>query len=162
MPASVANASLEELQKLFVDSLKKLKARDKKISELTASQDNLQQQLSEAKSSIAVPATADADIEHQLQSAVEEVKEANHRATVAEEQFDTLYKTNVAQQQSLEEAASEKAMHAEQMSSLKEVLRSLAEDKELIEKVCAVACIASFFKRMLCPAMQQKLLFCRN
>lgn len=32
----MANASLEELQKLFVDSLKKLKARDKRIAELTA------------------------------------------------------------------------------------------------------------------------------
>jgi uncharacterized protein YdcH (DUF465 family) len=37
----VANASLEELQKLFVDSLKKLKARDKKIAELTAAHDKL-------------------------------------------------------------------------------------------------------------------------
>lgn len=36
LPPSVANASLEELQKLFVDSLKKLKARDKRIAELTA------------------------------------------------------------------------------------------------------------------------------
>lgn len=136
LPASIANASLEELQKLFVDSLKKLKARDKKITELNASQDSLQQQLSEANLSSDKSTSAEAETKQKLASAMEEVREASHRADVAEEQFESLYKNHVAQQQSLEEAAAEKAMHAEQMSSLKEVLRSLAQDKELIEKVC--------------------------
>lgn len=34
LPAVIANASLEELQKLCVDTLKKLRARDKRIEEL--------------------------------------------------------------------------------------------------------------------------------
>ncbi len=35
LPAVIANASLEELQKLCVDTLKKLRARDKRIEELS-------------------------------------------------------------------------------------------------------------------------------
>ena len=139
LPASIANASLEELQKLFVDSLKKLKARDKKIIELNANQDSLQQQLTEAQSNQTGYGTAAAELEQKLQAALSDSKEASHQADVAQEQFETLYKKQAAQQQSLEDAASERAMHAEQMSSLKEVLRSLAQDKELIEKVYADA-----------------------
>ena len=143
LPASIANASLEELQKLFVDSHtflnKKLKARDKKIIELNANQDSLQQQLTEAQSNQAGYGTAAAELEQKLQAALSDTKEASHQADVAQEQFETLYKKQAAQQQSLEDAASERAMHAEQMSSLKEVLRSLAQDKELIEKVYADA-----------------------
>ena len=37
LPAVIANASLEDLQKLCLDTLKKLRARDKRIEELTAS-----------------------------------------------------------------------------------------------------------------------------
>lgn len=139
LPASIANASLEELQKLFVESVKKLKARDKKIIELNANQDSLQQQLTEAHSNQAGYGTAAAELEQKLQAALSDSKEASHQADVAQEQFETLYKKQAAQQQSLEDAASERAMHAEQMSSLKEVLRSLAQDKELIEKVYAHA-----------------------
>lgn len=136
LPTSIANASLEELQKLFVDSLKKLKARDKKIVELTAHQESLQTQLVDAQSSAAAPAeSARQDLEQGLQSALEEAQAANHRAEDAEKQFESLYKTHAAQQQSLDDAAAEKAMHAEQMTSLKEVLRSLAQDKEKVEKV---------------------------
>ena len=36
LPPSVANASHEELQRVLIDALKKLKARDRKIAELTA------------------------------------------------------------------------------------------------------------------------------
>lgn len=36
LPPSIQNATLEELQRLTVDTLKKLKARDKRISELEA------------------------------------------------------------------------------------------------------------------------------
>lgn len=35
LPAAIANASLEELQKLCLDTLKKLRARDKRIEELS-------------------------------------------------------------------------------------------------------------------------------
>ena len=41
MPASIANLSLEESQKLNVDTLKKLKGRDKRIAELTALNEKL-------------------------------------------------------------------------------------------------------------------------
>lgn len=135
LPASIANASLEELQKLFVDSLKKLKARDKKISELTASQENFQHQLAQAESNHAEPGNSNEEVEQRLQSALAEAREANYRANVAKEQFEILYKSHAAHQQSLEDAAREKAMHAEQMTSLKEVLRTLAQDKEAVEKV---------------------------
>lgn len=36
LPPSLANATPEELQRLIVDSLRKLKSRDKRITELTA------------------------------------------------------------------------------------------------------------------------------
>lgn len=36
LPASIQNVPLDELQRMFVDSLKKLKARDKRISDLAA------------------------------------------------------------------------------------------------------------------------------
>ncbi len=36
LPAVIANASLEELQKLCLDTLKKLRARDKRIEELSS------------------------------------------------------------------------------------------------------------------------------
>ena len=136
LPASIANASLEELQKLFVDSLKKLKARDKRITELSANQESLQTQLTKAQSSESSTAdSARQELEQSLQSAQEEATEATRRAEDAEQQFESLYKSHAAQQQSLEDAAAEKAMHAEQMTSLKEVLRSLAQEKELAEKV---------------------------
>jgi len=41
LPPSIANLSLEESQKLCLDTLKKLKARDKKIAELAAANENL-------------------------------------------------------------------------------------------------------------------------
>ena len=41
LPPSIANLSLEDSQKLNVDTLKKLKARDKKIAELTAINEKL-------------------------------------------------------------------------------------------------------------------------
>lgn len=73
LPPSVANASLEELQKLFVDSLKKLKARDKRIAELTAAGEKtaaelvaLQGRAQDAKSSSGAPDTK-AALESQLQ-----------------------------------------------------------------------------------------------
>jgi hypothetical protein len=36
LPASIQNVPLDELQRMFVDSLKKLKARDKRIGDLAA------------------------------------------------------------------------------------------------------------------------------
>lgn len=36
LPAAITNASLEELQRLCLDTLKKLRARDKRIEELSA------------------------------------------------------------------------------------------------------------------------------
>ena len=41
LPPSIANLTLEDSQKLNVDTLKKLKARDKKIAELTAANEKL-------------------------------------------------------------------------------------------------------------------------
>ena len=41
LPPSIANLSLEDSQKLNVDTLKKLKARDKKIADLTAINEKL-------------------------------------------------------------------------------------------------------------------------
>ena len=41
LPPSIANLSLEESRKLNVDTLKKLKGRDRKIAELTALNEKL-------------------------------------------------------------------------------------------------------------------------
>lgn len=38
LPASIQNVALDELQRMFVDSLKKLKARDKRIADLAEAQ----------------------------------------------------------------------------------------------------------------------------
>jgi len=131
LPASIANASLEDLQKLFVDSLKRLKAKDKKIAELSATQNELQQQLSQSAST----STEQAEGRQQLESVTEEAKEAQRRADDAKAQFEGLYKSHTAQQQQLEDAALEKAIHAEQMASLKEVLRTMAQEKDGAQKV---------------------------
>lgn len=130
LPASIANASLEELQKLFVDSLKKLKARDKKIAELAASHEALEGQIGQQ-----APADVSKDLQQQLQAAETRAKDAERRAVDAETQFEGMYKTCAAQTQQLEDAANEKANHAEQMSSLKEVLRALALERDAAEKV---------------------------
>ena len=134
LPASIANATLEELQKLFVDSLKKLKARDKKIAELNASQEAIQQQVSQS-------ATANISLEElqqQLKSASEEAKEAQRHADDSQRQFEGMYQTSAVQQQQLEDAAVEKTIHSEQMASLKEILRAMAQEKVSAEKVIMV------------------------
>ncbi len=131
LPASIANASLEDLQKLFVDSLKRLKAKDKKIAELSATQNELQQQLSQSAST----STEQLELRQQLETVTEEAKEAQRLADDAQEQFEGLYKSHTAQQQQLEDAAAEKTIHAEQMASLKEVLRTMAQEKDSAEKV---------------------------
>ena len=41
LPPSVANASREDLQRMLMDSLRKTKARDKRIADLTAEKDGL-------------------------------------------------------------------------------------------------------------------------
>lgn len=51
LPPSIANLTLEDSQKLNVDTLKKLKARDKKIADLTAANEKLTVQHSDAGSS---------------------------------------------------------------------------------------------------------------
>ncbi|KAA6417667.1 MAG: hypothetical protein FRX49_12355 [Trebouxia sp. A1-2] len=130
LPASIANASLEDLQKLFVDSLKRLKAKDKKIAELSSAQDALQQQLSQSAST----STEQDGLRQQLETVTEEAKEAQRLAEDAQEQFEGLYKSHTAQQQQLEDAAVEKTIHAEQMASLKEVLRTMAQEKDSAEK----------------------------
>ena len=58
LPPSVANASLEELQKLFVDSLKKLKARDRRIAELTAASEKSAAEVAALQGSSPQPAEA--------------------------------------------------------------------------------------------------------
>ena len=131
LPASIANASLEDLQKLFVDSLKRLKAKDKKIAELSASQNELQQQFSQSASA----STEQVELRQQLETVTEEAKEAQRRADDAQEQFEGLYKSHTAQQQQLEDAAAEKTIHAELMASLKKVLRTMAQEKDSAEKV---------------------------
>ncbi len=131
LPASIANASLEDLQKLFVDSLKRLKTKDKKIAELSATQNELQQQLSQSAST----STEQVELQQQLETVTEEAKEAQRRADDAQEQFEGLYKSHTAQQQQLEDATAEKTIHAEQMASLKEVLRTMAQEKDSAEKV---------------------------
>lgn len=132
LPASIANASLEELQRLFVDSLKKLKARDKKIAELTASHEALQGQTSQQ-----APAVGLADNQQQLQAAFDKAEEAERQANDARAQFESLYKKCATQTQQLEDADHDKATHSEQMASLKEVLRSLALEKDAADKVLA-------------------------
>ena len=133
LPASIANASLEELQKLFVDSLKKLKARDKKIIDLTASNEALQGQVSQQ-----ALASAQEDLQQRLQAASDQADEAERQAADAQAQFEGMYKTCAMQTQQLEDVANEKTVHAEQMASLKEVLRAMALEKDAAEKVLAV------------------------
>lgn len=130
LPASIANASLEELQKLFVDSLKKLKARDKRIADLTASQEALQGQAPQQ-----APAPLLADLQQQLQKASNRAEEAERQASDAQVRSEGLQKTCDMQTQQLEDAAQEKTIHSEQMASLKEVLRSMALEKDAAEKV---------------------------
>ena len=131
LPASIANASLEDLQKLFVDSLKRLKVKDKKIAELSASQEALHLQVSQQASI----SSSQEGLQQQLHNASEEAKAAQRRADDAQEQFEGMYKSCAAQQQQLEDAAAEKTIHAEQMASLKEVLRTMAQEKDSAEKV---------------------------
>lgn len=127
LPASIANASPEELQKLFVDSLKKLKARDKRIADLTASQEALQGQ---------APQQAPvADLQQQLQKASIRAEEAERQANDARARSESIQKMCDMQTQQLEDAAHEKTIHSEQMASLKEVLRSIALEKDAAEKV---------------------------
>lgn len=133
LPASIANASLEELQKLFVDSLKKLKARDKKIADLTASQEALQGQALQQAS-----ASSLADLQQQLQTASNRAEEAERQANDAKAQSEAIHKECGMQTQQLEDAALEKTIHSEQMASLKEVLRSMALEKDAAEKVLTV------------------------
>lgn len=132
VPASIANASLEELQKLFVDSLKKLKARDKKIVDLNASNEALQNQMSQQ-----ISASAQEDLRQHLQAVSDRADEAERRADDAQAQFEGMYKTCAMQTQQLADAANEKTIHAEQMASLKEVLRAIALEKDAAEKVRA-------------------------
>lgn len=63
LPPSIANLTLEDSQKLNVDTLKKLKARDKKIAELIA----INEKLTAAQHSTAVSSSSAA------QNAVTEV-----------------------------------------------------------------------------------------
>ena len=132
LPASIANASLEELQKLFVDSLKKLKARDKRIADLTASQEALQGQAAQAS------ASSLADLQQQIQTASNRAEEAQGQATEAQAQYEVIYKKCVMQTQQLEDAAHDKTTHSEQMASLKEVLRAMALEKDNAEKVLTI------------------------
>lgn len=137
LPASIANASLEELQKLFVDSLKKLKARDKKIADLTASQEALQGQ---------APQQAPvADLQQQLQKA----EEAERQAKDARARSESIQKICDMQTQQLEDAAHEKTIHSEQMASLKEVLRSMALEKDAAEKVLSAFAYTAWILAML-------------
>lgn len=133
MPASLANASLEDLQKLFVDSLKKLKARDKRIADLTASQEALHGQAPQQ-----APATLLADLQQQLRKASTRAEEAERQANDAQARSEGIQKMCDMQTQQLEDAAHEKTIHSEQMASLKEVLRSLALEKDAAEKVLSV------------------------
>ena len=133
LPASIANASLEELQKLFVDSLKKLRARDKKIADLTASQEALQGQ-----ASLQASASSLADFQQQLQTASNKAEEAERQANDEQAQSQAVHKKCAMQTQQLEDAAHEKTIHSEQMASLKEVLRSMALEKDAAEKVLTV------------------------
>ena len=139
LPASVANASLEELQKLFVDSLKKLKARDRRIAELSASNESLSNQASSKENA------SKQLLQQQLESALQEAEEAQRRATDAEQQFEGMYKQCTVQQQQIDDAAAEKAVHSEQMASLKEVLRTLALEKDTAGKVSRTALICFAF-----------------
>ncbi len=153
LPASIVNASLEDLQKLFVDSLKRLKTKDKKIAELSANQEALQQQLLQQASA----GTSQQELQQQLDTVLEEAEEAQRRADDAQEQFESMYKSYTAQQQQLEDAALEKSIHAEQMASLKEVLRTMAQDKDTAEKVCqelmlcAIHCGQAFHASCMMP-----------
>ena len=138
LPASIANASLEELQKLFVDSLKKLKARDKKIADLTASHEALQGQTSQE-----VPATALANLQQQLQEAFNRAEEAERQAHDAQAQLEGMYKQCAMQSKQLEDAAHDRTIHSEQMASLKEVLRTMALEKDAADKVLTVLASAA-------------------
>ena len=144
LPASIASASLEELQKLFVDSLKKLKARDKRIADLTASQEALQGRLAQQ--------TPLEDLEQQLQADSERAEAAERRADDAQAQFEGMYKACSVQTQQLEDAANEKTHQAEQMASVKEVLRSLALEKDAAQKVRTAR---HWTSRLSCYTMQK-------
>lgn len=130
LPTSIASASLEDLQKLFVDSLKKLKARDKKIADLTASHEALQGQIVQQASADDIT-----DLQHQLQTAASRAKEAERQAKDAQAQLESISNKCAMQTQQLEDADHDRTIHSEQMASLKEVLRSLALEKDAAEKV---------------------------
>ena len=131
LPASVANVSLEELQKLFVDSLKRLKAKDKKIAELNANQDALRQQACQQSAT----STSQLELQQQLETVTHEAQKAQDHADDIQQRFEGMHQLCTVQKQQLEDAAAEKQIHVEQMSSLKEVLRTMAQDKDRTEKV---------------------------
>lgn len=79
LPPSIQNATLEELQRLTVDTLKKLKARDKRISELEAAGIRVGESSQAVKDE---PPSGDAG--------KSEVNEALERAAVAEKKISDL------------------------------------------------------------------------
>ncbi|KAK9829710.1 hypothetical protein WJX72_007468 [[Myrmecia] bisecta] len=135
LPPSIANASLEELQKLFMDSLKKLRVRDKKIADLTAAQEQLQGQLEKAGSETANGSSGAAGIE-QLKAAEEDAAAALHRAEVAEQEFHALQRSLEASDSKLQDALAKNRSLAEQLEASDSKLQdSVAKNRTLAEQL---------------------------
>lgn len=139
LPPSIANASLEELQKLFVDSLKKLKARDRKIAELTSAVENQQVAVNGPGSASDASHKVDPDLdnlEQQLQEASQTREAAERLAAAAEDQYNQLYQQQAAHQQQAADAAAQSELLQEQLSALKDVLRQTSQQRDASAQVC--------------------------
>ena len=135
LPPSIANASLEELQKLFVDSLKKLKARDRKIAELTSVLDSQQVAVNGPGEASDASHKVDPDLEQQLQEANQAKQAAERLAAAAEEQYNQLYQQQTAHQQQAADAAAQGELLQEQLAALKDGLRQTSQQRDASAQV---------------------------
>ncbi|KAK9809711.1 hypothetical protein WJX73_008782 [Symbiochloris irregularis] len=146
LPPSVANASREDLQRMLMDSVRKTKARDKRIAEVTAERDALaaKHEAAAGASENGGPSTA---VEQEVQELKQQLAAARDQNAVLEQQAKqqgddisalTQQLTQLRQQaatwQTEAEAASETSSQLQaQLDGVKSMLREEAEEKERLK-----------------------------
>ena len=111
LSAKLQNASKEELEKMLLDSFKKLKQRDQKLAKLQQAHDILQEQSAGGKASSSDPSS-------------------DQRAAEAEAECKSLRAYLETADARLQDSLEENSVLQEQLHTLKQALRSLAASKD--------------------------------
>lgn len=153
LPPSIANLSLEESQKLNLDTLKKLKARDKKIVELTAANEKLtavQQTEGGSGSTHDLQAALEVQLTHAKIPRVfckQDLHVQYHRSRSQETYTDFARQASNAELGKFKEEAGLRLQETKaQCATLESQLRDVQDERSVLsEQVCTLLFLAQYY-----------------